>query len=216
MGFEMSSYAYDRTYLYDAMKNLGECIDYVVNKCEYDTDVFMRMFLNSQMSKMFEQGDPFCICGMSGTELAIKVLREATDTVDFPEAIIDFSRSPQYWCGWILALTQWQENVSFYRLSQVISWSEVIEKYHPYHEADENKFIEEVVKVRLAEKPNYRRLQEYRRRLGMSQRELSETSGVNIRTLQQYEIGAKDINKASFKTVKDLARSLYIDVYELG
>lgn len=211
----MNTYSYHKTYLFDAMKNLGECIDYAVNKCEYDSDVFMRMFLNSPISKSFEKGDPFCICGMSGTEIAIKILRSSTDTVDFPDPILDFKRSPQYWCGWILALTQWQENVGFYRLAEVISWSEIIEKYYPYHEASEDKFIDEVIKPRLKEEKTYKRLKEYRRRLGMSQKELSEHSGINLRTLQQYEIGAKDIRKASFNTVSNLARSLDIDFYEI-
>ncbi|MBQ2578202.1 MAG: helix-turn-helix transcriptional regulator [Lachnospiraceae bacterium] len=55
----------------------------------------------------------------------------------------------------------------------------------------------------------------YRKLLGMSQRELAETSGVNIRTIQQYETGAKDINKASVQNVVAMARALHCDVEDL-
>ncbi|MBQ1628436.1 MAG: helix-turn-helix transcriptional regulator, partial [Treponema sp.] len=39
------------------------------------------------------------------------------------------------------------------------------------------------------------------RSAGLTQKELSELSGVNLRTLQQYETGAKDINMASGKSI---------------
>ena len=37
-------------------------------------------------------------------------------------------------------------------------------------------------------------LQHLRKLAGLTQKQLSELSGVNLRTLQQYETGAKDIN----------------------
>ena len=40
------------------------------------------------------------------------------------------------------------------------------------------------------------RLQEYRRRIGLSQRELSERADVPLRTIQQYEQKQKNINHA--------------------
>ena len=58
-------------------------------------------------------------------------------------------------------------------------------------------------------------MQMYRKLLGLSQRELAEASGVNIRTIQQYETGAKDINKASVKNVVAMARALHCDVEDL-
>ena len=53
------------------------------------------------------------------------------------------------------------------------------------------------------------RLQDRRRRLGLSQKELAAISGVNLRTLQQYETGAKDINKASAAKVAALSKALF-------
>lgn len=49
----------------------------------------------------------------------------------------------------------------------------------------------------------------------MTQRELSEVSGVNLRILQHYEQGFKDINKAQAITVYNLAQALNCSVEDL-
>ncbi|MCR5196847.1 MAG: helix-turn-helix domain-containing protein [Pseudobutyrivibrio sp.] len=56
--------------------------------------------------------------------------------------------------------------------------------------------------------PAAKRLQSYRKKLGLSQSELAKAADVNIRTLQQYESGAKDISKASVATVVSLGKVL--------
>ena len=45
--------------------------------------------------------------------------------------------------------------------------------------------------------------------------ELAELEGVNLRTLQQYEIGSKDINKASGRTINSLALALHCNFYDV-
>ena len=50
---------------------------------------------------------------------------------------------------------------------------------------------------------------------GMSQTELAKASGVNVRMIQYYEQGVKDINKASVITVLKLAEALEADVYDI-
>lgn len=52
------------------------------------------------------------------------------------------------------------------------------------------------------------KLQDLRKASGLSQSQLADLSGVNLRSLQYYEQGAKDINKASAQTVFALARAL--------
>jgi cation diffusion facilitator family transporter len=51
------------------------------------------------------------------------------------------------------------------------------------------------------------RLQAQRKISGYSQRELAEKVGISVRTLQQYEIRAKDINKAAGMTLLALAKA---------
>lgn len=54
-----------------------------------------------------------------------------------------------------------------------------------------------------------------RQQKGFTQKSLSEKSGVNYRTLQKYETGEKDINKASALTVLKLADTLGVDIREI-
>ena len=49
----------------------------------------------------------------------------------------------------------------------------------------------------------------------MSQSQLAEASGVNVRMIQHYEQGFKDINKASVISVYKLAKALNINTEDL-
>lgn len=59
------------------------------------------------------------------------------------------------------------------------------------------------------------KIQEIRKARGLSQRQLAEASGVNVRVLQHYEQGFKDINKAAAGTVKALADALGVRMEDL-
>lgn len=58
-------------------------------------------------------------------------------------------------------------------------------------------------------------LKETRKLKGMSQKELSDSSGVNIRLIQDYEQGHKNINNAKAITVYKLSEALDCNVWEL-
>lgn len=59
------------------------------------------------------------------------------------------------------------------------------------------------------------KLKEFRKFRGMTQAKLSEISGVNLRTLQDYEQGSKDINKVAGITLYKLAQALNCRVEDL-
>ena len=59
------------------------------------------------------------------------------------------------------------------------------------------------------------KLKETRERAGLTQKELSERSGVNIRTIQDYEQGRKLINKAQGLSLYRLANALNVTIEEL-
>lgn len=59
------------------------------------------------------------------------------------------------------------------------------------------------------------KLKMIREESGLSQSKLAESSGVNVRMIQSYEQGFKNINSAAALTVYRLARALGCDVEDL-
>lgn len=58
-------------------------------------------------------------------------------------------------------------------------------------------------------------LKDIRLKMGISQSELSDASGVNLRMIQNYEQGAKDINKAQGITLYKIAQILKCNIEDL-
>lgn len=58
-------------------------------------------------------------------------------------------------------------------------------------------------------------LKAYRKAAGMTQLELAAASGVNLRTLQDYEQGKKPISQAAAITVYKIAKALGVSVEDL-
>ena len=59
------------------------------------------------------------------------------------------------------------------------------------------------------------KLKIWRENADMTQLELAGKSGISLRTLQDYEQGAKPINKAAAITVYKLAKALNVDIEKL-
>lgn len=207
-------HAYDNQYLDDAMKCLGEAMDYAANGCQMHMDRFLELFIGTGYADQFAAGVPKVVSGLSGTELVMDVLTKSGMNIAFPEAQIDYDYSPQYWCGWILAYYQWYTGRSFKEIQKHITMQEIEKLYPTLHEASEMKFVD-IVNRMIRKKDLPTRLQTQRKIAGYSQRELAEKVGVNLRTLQQYEIRAKDINKAAGATLLALAKVLGCRVEDL-
>lgn len=207
-------HAYAEQYLHDAMTNLGEAFDYAVNVCKMKPDAFMELFIASGYANKFGKGNPKVVSGFSGTELVMEVCSKSGIDMDFPEAQIEYDASAEYWSGWILAFYQWYTVQSFKDIHANISMTEVLKLYSTHHEAAEEKFVDTVNAILLRKKQTTK-LQAQRKKCGYSQRELAEKSGVNLRTLQQYELGTKDIGKASVQAVVSLANALGCRVEDL-
>lgn len=56
------------------------------------------------------------------------------------------------------------------------------------------------------------RLEEERRRAGLTRKQLSETSGISLRTIEAYEQGKNDIGMAAVSSVLQLARALKVPI----
>lgn len=207
-------HAYNKDYLSDAMENLGEAFDYAKYSQKLSLNQFMTFFINSKNSLFFENGNPKYISGMSGTELVLDVLQKSGKKVETSENRTDYDRSSEYWTGWILAYYQWRTGRSFSFIQKYLPAEEINRLFNPLHEAPEEKFLEtaqNIIKLRASKS----RVQELRKLAGMTQKQLSNESGVNLRTLQQYENMSKDITKASGIILASLAKALRCSIEDL-
>ena len=205
---------YDEQYLSDAMRNLGEAFDFAANVCQVPLDDFLSMMIGTGVAGHFERGVPKYVSGMSGTELAMEVLRKSGVPLENIKAQTEYAYSPAYWTGWIVAYFQWHSGRSFQNIRESLSMQEVLRLYPTLHEASEDRAVDALNHV-IRDKVLPPRLQIRRKCCALTQRELSEKSGVNLRTIQQYERRAKDINKAAGATLRALAQTLSCQVEDL-
>ena len=206
--------AYNELYVDDAMKNLGEAFDYAVNNCNKEPDEFARLFIASGVADYYGKGNPKYVTGKSGTELAVDIMVSLGQNVKNPEIQVEFDCSAEYWAGWILAYYQWKSGRTFREILNSISMRDILKLYPTLHEASEEKFVDTVESI-IMQKNVPTKLQVQRKQYGYSQRKLAEKAGVNIRTLQQYELGTKNIRKASAGAVLALANALGCEVEDI-
>ncbi len=207
--------SYDINYLNDAMRSLGEACEYAACSCGVGLDLFMDLFTTSEYAARFEKGEPAIVSGMSGTELAETVFISSGYEMEFKSAIRSFEdASDEFWFGWFFAYFQWYADRSFKYLLKNISTKEFTRLALTLNTGTKEWQLAafEGIKEELKEKTP---LHTYRAECKMSQRVLAEKTGVNLRTLQQYETGAKDLKKAAGITLKALADRLGCSIYDL-
>lgn len=199
--------AYNELYVEDAQRSLAAMLDYAVNCLKYELRFFYDMFLQSTYCERFEEGDAAVLSGMSGVELARKVVEEHTDKPCTVEAQYDMERSPAYWTGWVLAYYQWYRSSDFKTMNREAPIQDIYALYTPYHEMDILQFVDKVDEWRMQRRcMTYLKL--LRQEAGLSQRELSELTDIPIKTIQQYEQRQKNINKAQVEYVIRLSHAL--------
>lgn len=207
-------HAYNIEYVKDAMNNLGEAADYAVSVCHISMDDFLTMFITSGISRQFESGVPKVVAGMSGTELVFEVLEKSGRHIPEWKEQTEYNYSAEYWCGYILAYYQWHSGRSFKDIMKHISAEEILNLYPALHEASEEKFVDTLNNI-MKKKNAPTRLQELRKASGYSQRELAYRSKVSLRSVQQYEQRAKDINKAGASNLLALSKVLGCSIEDL-
>ena len=208
-------HSYSKTYLEDAQHNLGVMFDYAIRLLKYDGDQFFLYFIQSEVAQKFEHANPKYIAGMCGIELAQNVLTKIGAAPKFPdEPKIELGK--EFWLGWVLAYYQWYSGLKFSDLQEYgLVPSEILSRYI-LHEADISKFVSTANKIILANKAaSPTRLQKIRKARGITQKELSELSGVSLRMIQLYEQRQNNINQASGQTINNLARTLCCNFYEI-
>ena len=204
-------HAYDKTYLSKAQGSLGSMLDFAVYDLKEKLSGFYKKFLLSEISARFERGESSVIAGKSGVELALEIAGDFSLAKKYRPVA---NKSPEYWTGWALAYFQWQTNLTFKKIDSLIPIEEILGMYSPYHEMDISHFCGKMAELYNSRKQSTN-LKLQRQTAGFSQKELSEISGVPLRTIQQYEQGQKNINSAKAETVLKLAKALECSVEDL-
>lgn len=208
------TYAYQEIYLNKAQAVLGECFDYAVNNCNISGEDFVKLFTISTVSERMENGESAYLTGKSGIEIVREVIAETMGKEITAEPKEQFIRSKEYWVGWAVAYYQWYSSRKYSDIFKVLSFNDLINMYYPLHEADITKFVD-IVDKKIKEYFSDTNLKRIRTIYGCTQAELSQKSGVSLRSIQMYEQRNKDINKASVETVYRLAKALGCKIEEL-
>lgn len=180
-------HAYDKVYLDKARTALGRMLDFAVYDPKYDISEFFDLFISSGVAERFETGDFSVIVGMSGVELAYKVLEQSSVERERVNPNYTASRSEEFWLGWALAYYQWETSLRFAEIVQYVPIKDMIALYMPYHEMDIRQFVDQVNAMYKAAKPE-----------------------TNLKLLRQ-----KNINKAQAEYLVALARVLCCEVEDL-
>ena len=206
--------SYNKCFLDYTMSNFGEAFDYAYYAYNLSLDEFMNYFITSGYALRYENGDMSVILGMSGIELVLNVFDKLNiqEKIFKPSNSIKFSK--EFWAGWILCLFQYETQFPFSYINSLLKMEDILKLYPTLHEASEEKCID-VLLTRLKNNIKSTRLQELRKKVGISQRELAFISGVNLRTLQEYENRSKDINKASSQTLYYLSKALNVKMEDI-
>jgi DNA-binding XRE family transcriptional regulator len=204
--------AYKEIYLNQTTDTFGSMMDYAINDCRLDGDIFLCMFITSGIAEQFERGNPKFIAGKSAIDLALEVIRKVSIMQETPGAGEREYRTPEYWGGWALAQYQWLTGRPFASILRVVSFTEILRLYPTLHEADITKFFSVMDEIFESLETNLKRL---RGAWGMSQAELAREAKVSLRSIQMYEQRKKDINKAQAITLAKIARTLGCEIEDL-
>ena len=205
--------AYAKVFLDDAMDNLGNALEYAVYVLKIPGQEFLDRFSYGNIGRAFANGEVRYLSGMSGIEMAHLVTDKCYFDIDMGDYGYRVDYSAEYWCGWILAYYQWYTGKSFSKISQKISFENLMRLYGVLHEADITKAIE--VLDSFFKKEEQTSLAKMRFQAGLSQSELAKEAGVSLRSIQMYEQGHNEIDKAQYNRLKAMAKALQCRVENL-
>ena len=207
------THAYKEYFLDDAMETLGSAVEYAVLSLNIEGQEFLDLFLASGIAERFGQGDAMYLSGMSGIELARKVLTVCGKTIPSYTENSSCHYSPEYWVGWILAYYQWYCGKPFSMILPKLRYQSLRNLYGVLHEADPSKAVS-VFDELLSEQAETN-LARYRKSRGLSQSQLANASGLSLRSIQLYEQRQNDINNAQYNRLQALAKTLGCKIEDL-
>ncbi len=209
------THAYSEMYLEDAMRTLGEAVDFALCDQGLSPVELMTILLNSLEMRQFERGVARVVCGMSGDELAREIIASAGLKPAECRESYPLDRSSQYWAGWVLAYSQWASSLNFNELFEVAPLDWIIGSYSPLHEASEDTFAQIVIEKWNNAQADKKGLKAARMAAGLTQKQLAAQSGVKLRAIQLYEQNQLDLRRASVSSALALANTLSCAIEDL-
>ena len=206
------THAYDQLYLAKSSRAVGNMLHDAVYAFNMDGTDFLNRFIQSDVARQIEHGNPKYTAGKSGLVLFMEVMEKTTGKTQNAEPVESFDRSDAYWVGWMLTHYQWYSGKTFKSILAAVPFHELLGLYKTLHEADINKSYE-VLDMHC--KRSESRLQTVRKQCGLTQQALANESGVSLHTIRAYERKSKDINKAQFDIIMKLAKALRCNVSDL-
>ena len=206
--------AYSADYLVHAQQTLGGMLLAGNYLFDLPSDEFWGLFISTGYAARFGRGEAGVVVGLSGWELAVRILEAAGRRFERRRPEASDTLPPPYWAGWALAKYQWYTGLTFSLIERIVPISAVIDMYHPYHEMDVKRFFGKMDELYLAKYPetNLKRL---RTVAGYTRADLARIAEVSPRMVGKYESREKDINHAQADVVGRLAVALHVDVSDL-
>lgn len=208
----MMTHAYSQLYLNKSSRAVGNMLHDAVLEFGMNGAEFLKLFIQSDVARQIESGNPKYIAGKSGLELFLEVMEKTTGQSYTADLIESYDRSDVYWAGWMLTHYQWYSGRTFKNILDTVPYDELLGLYGTLHEADIQKSYD-VLDAHFSKTES--RLKTVRKHCGLTQEALANESGVSLNTIRAYEQKSKALNKAQFGTVMRLAKALKCDVSEL-
>lgn len=206
--------AYDISYLDDAMTSLGAMLDYAVNSCGEDLALFYARFLASGVADAFSRANPRYLGGLSGIELATLVASRTGSELPKEDGLIDIG-SPEYWTGWTLAYLSWYLDLDFGTIqARGLTVQSLRDRYPVLHEADLSKSVQFAMK-RLGETSGGDLLKLARKNARLTQRQLSDITGIPLTVIRSYEQDKRSLKSAETDNVRRICRALGCRIEDL-
>ena len=98
--------AYSADYLVHAQQTLGGMLLAGTYLFEVPADDFWGLFISTGYAARFGKGEAGVVAGLSGWELAVRVLEEAGRRFERRRPVETDTLPPPYWAGWALAKYQ--------------------------------------------------------------------------------------------------------------
>ncbi|WP_307739405.1 helix-turn-helix domain-containing protein [uncultured Parolsenella sp.] len=219
----LRTHPYDELYLEQAMNTMGKAVDFSESCLPGGTRRFLEAFYDSEVAASFSPPSPAPDVGVSGIELVLRVCGGA-EPEGLGALLQSASSLPQAgshekrWLGKAIARYQWESGVSFREMGTFLTLEDLEAERHTLVSDgdgdDWERLCQDLEHLRLertrrgGDAEAATRLGRLRADAGLTQAQLSRLSGVSLRSIQQYEQRAKDVNRAQARSVFALARVL--------